>query len=269
MKKLQAGLVIEGNSTSSTLLRLSRVAAELGPIKSSGLQVARRVSNFLRAGYAVSSYADLKSARTVLIRVPDASVERVVAEIRDADLDLREHSFVLCETWSPTERLEPLKSRGASIASLVAMPTGREKTFAIEGDALAVRQIRRIIKGTDTRTIEVRPGTKHLLFAGTVLCAAVPVPVLLMAQQMLRDSGVTGNQLSAVIEAMSAEMLAGFLKGARVTWGGALADSLKSFQGDYWERLSNTHPELAHSLKDLVNLSRAYMLPKMSRSHQA
>jgi hypothetical protein len=149
------------------------------------------------------------------------------------------------------------------------MPTGREKTFAIEGDALAVRQIRRIIKGTDTRTIEVRPGTKHLLFAGTVLCAAVPVPVLLMAQQMLRDSGVTGNQLSAVIEAMSAEMLAGFLKGARVTWGGALADSLKSFQGDYWERLSNTHPELAHSLKDLVNLSRAYMLPKMSRSHQA
>ena len=49
-KQLQVGLVVEGNATTSPVLRLSSLTDELGPIKSGGLQVARRVSNFLRAG---------------------------------------------------------------------------------------------------------------------------------------------------------------------------------------------------------------------------
>ena len=269
MKKLQVGLVIEGNSTSSTLLRLSSIATELGPIKSSGLQVARRVSNFLRAGYAVNEYSDLASARTILIRVPDASVERVVAEISSAEQDWKDHSFVLIETWTPTGKLEPLRERGANVASLVALPTGAAKTFVIEGDVLAVRQLRRIAERADARTIELRAGTKHLLFAATVLCTAVPVPVLLMAQQMLRDGGVSGNQLATALEGMSTEMLASFSKGSRVTWGGPLADSLKSCQGEYWEQLSHTHPQLAGTFKDWVSLSRAYMRPKMTRGQGA
>ena len=53
-KHLQLGLVLEGNATASSVLRLKSVANELGPIKSSGLQVARRVANFLKAGFAVT-----------------------------------------------------------------------------------------------------------------------------------------------------------------------------------------------------------------------
>jgi hypothetical protein len=90
-----------------------------------------------------------------------------------------------------------------------------------------------------------------------------------MAQQMLRDSGVSGNQLSTAMEEMSGEMLSGFLKGARMTWGGTLADSLKSCQGDYWDRLNDTHPELTSALMDWVHLGRAFMQPKMSRGQGA
>lgn len=265
MKKLQAGLVIEGNSTASTLLRLPSVGGELGPIKASGLQVARRVSNFLKAGFAVTSYAELGGARTILIRVPDASIEKVVAEICESEFEWAEHSFILCETWAPTETLEPLRERGANIASLVALPNGHEKTFAVEGDLAAVRQVRRLIEGGNAHSIELRPGCKYLLFAATVLCTAIPVPILLMAQQLLRDGGVSGNQLSFAIEQMSEEMLSSFLKGARMTWGGELADSLKSCQGGYWDRLNDTHPEQSYLLKDLVKLSRAFMGQKLSR----
>lgn len=269
MKKLQAGLVIEGNSTASTLLRLPGFAAELGPIKSSGLQVARRVSNFLNTGYAVTSYADLATARTILIRVPDNSIERVTTEICNAQWHWSEHSFVLCETWAPTERLQRLRMLGANIASLVALPGIQEKIFAVEGDVAAVRQVRRIIERANARTIELRAGTKHLFFAATILCTAIPVPILLLAQQFLRDCGISGNQLSGAIEQMSQEMFAGFLKGARLTWGGELAESLKSLQGAHWNRLDDTHPQLARSLRDLVKWSDWYMGQKLSRTHEA
>lgn len=265
MKKLLVGLVIEGNSTSSTLLRLPGIISELGPIKASGLQVARRVSNFLKAGYATTSYSDLRASRTVLIRVPDSSIERVVAEVSRAELNWSEHSFVLCETWAPTELLQPLADKGAGIASVMPLPTTPHKIFAVEGDVLAVRQVRRTIERADARTIELRPGTKQFLFAACILCTAVPVPLLLMAQQALRDSGVAGNQLLAVIEEMSAEMLSSFRKGARMTWGGPLADSLESSQRIYWDRLSDTHPDMATTLNDLVEWSQKYMGQKISR----
>ena len=259
MKKLQAGLVIEGNLTSSVLLRLPVITAELGPIKSSSLQVSRRVSNFLKGGYAVKSWDDLANARTILIRVPDTAIERVVEELAEAALNWNEHTFVLCETWAPTEMLEPLKAKGATIASIVALPSGQERLFAVEGDLHAVRQTRRLIERSDTRALELRSGSKHLLFAASVLCAAIPIPVLLMAQQALREGGVSGNELSGAIEGMSNEMLAGFFKGARTTWGGPLADSIEPSQTAHWRRLGVTHPEFAVRIKELVDWSRTYM----------
>ena len=187
MKKLPIGLVIEGNSTASALLRLPAITSELGPIKSSGLQVATRVSNFLDGGYGVANYNELSSARTILIRIPDASVDRVISEICKAEMVWQEHAFVLCETWVPTEKLEPLQKLGAAIASLVSLPTGNEKTFVLEGDLAAVRQLRRVIERANVRSIELKQGTKHLLFAATLLCSAIPTPLLLMAQQLRAD----------------------------------------------------------------------------------
>ncbi len=73
-KQMRVGLVVEGNATPSPVLRLTSVGKELGPIKSAGLQVARRISNFLRAGYAVTEYQELECAQLILLRVPDAEV---------------------------------------------------------------------------------------------------------------------------------------------------------------------------------------------------
>lgn len=272
MKKLTLGLVIEGNSTSSALLRLPALAAELGPVKSSGLPTARRVSNFLKGGYGVASYSDLASARIILIRVPDSATDRVISEICDAGLVWPDHSFVLCETWLPTEKLEPLRRLGAGIASLVALPSWSEKIFALEGDVTVVRQMRRLLRHATVdhagiRALELRAGSKHLLFAAAALCNAVPIPLLLASQQLLRESGLSGNQLLALIEHMSNEMVASFLKGARAPWGGAFADLLKTTRGDHWDHLDVTHPETAAMLRQLLKLIQ--VSPKRARVQSA
>ena len=112
-KQPQLGLIVEGNAISSAVLRLPGLAADLGPIKSSGLQGSRRVSNFLRAGYAVSNYEELQSAKLILVRVPDPVLPRVIEELCASELTLPELGFVLCESWLLTETLKPLKARGA------------------------------------------------------------------------------------------------------------------------------------------------------------
>ncbi len=112
--RLPAALVIEGNLTASQVLQLPGIAEEFGPVKSGSLRIARRVSNFLRAGYAVATYKELQAARLVLLRLPDAAVERVTAEICAADLTFED--LVLSSSaiagLRATARAATLKRRG-------------------------------------------------------------------------------------------------------------------------------------------------------------
>jgi hypothetical protein len=255
MKKLRAGLVVEGKSTSSSILRLSSVAEELGPVKSGSLQVARRVSNFLRAGYAVTSYRDLAAARIILIKVPDVSVPRIVQELCASELDLTQVSFILCESWMRTEALLPLHERGASIASIVAITEGKRVCFAVEGDLTAVRQIRRLVERSDVKMVELRTGAKHLLFAAMLLLTALPRPILMAAQQALRESGVSGNQLSTMLEDLASDTISSFLRAPKLASADLLTGCPKEDADGYFHRLSLTHPDFADRLKGLLALS--------------
>ena len=267
-KPLPLGLIVEGNAISSAVLRLPGLAADLGPIKSTGLQGARRVSNFLRAGYAVTEYQELQEARLVLLRIPDAALPRLIDELCASELVLAGLSFVLCESWVLTEALKPLKARGASVASLVAARGGERKCFVVEGELAAVRQVRRVLERAGARTVELRQGTKSLYFAADLFASALPVPLLLVAQQALRDSGVAGNRLWTLLDEMGREMLDSFLKGARGAWGGPLAQCSAETAQTHFKSLASEHPELAGLLDDQLAWARR-RLAKRARGHSA
>ena len=131
-KQSQLGLVIEGNATSSTVLRISRLVKNLGPVKSATVRVARRLSNALRAGYAVEQYEDLQAANLIFLRFPDAAVARIVQEVCASELVLKDMSFVLCESWLTSDVLYPLATRGASTATVVNLPTIQRDWFVVE-----------------------------------------------------------------------------------------------------------------------------------------
>lgn len=258
-KHLQLGLVLEGNATASSVLRLKSVANELGPIKSSGLQVARRVANFLKAGYAVSGYQELESARLILLRVPDASVARVVNELCVMPLPFHQLSFVLCETWLLTETLQPLRESGAQIASLVATPSVSSPSFVVEGDLHAVRLIRRVLERGEARTLELRPGTKPLYFAANLLLRALPIPLFQLAQQALRDAGISGNQLSTLLDEMARQLIDSAHKGSRMAWGGPLLECNNETANRHFECLDHDNPNLAATLDELMTWARQQM----------
>lgn len=258
-KQLRVGLVAEGNATASPVLRLSCIVEELGPIKSVGLQVARRISNFLRAGYGVTGYQDLDCAKMILLRLPDAEVPRVVSELCETGLPFGELSFVLCESWLTSDALNPLRRRGSQIASLISAGPLSQNCFAVEGDLGAVRKTKRLLERGGARVIELRGGTKPLYFAANLLSTAIPVPVLQLAQHALRESGVAGNDLAVLMNEWSDLLKQGVKKGGRATWGGPLTECSAEVANEHFRQLAVQDPGLAGALNEWLGLARRRM----------
>ncbi len=251
-KQWPVALVVEGSSTTSSTLRLPLLVQELGPIKSAALRVARRQSNSLRAGYAVSDYEDLQAARLVLLHVPDTSVDRIVAEICASELVFKGISFVLCESWLPLEVLHPLSDRGAAIATTVVVPNRRQDWFIVEGQITANRQIRRLLERSDARTSELRPGAKHLLFAAELLTRTLPVVLFSTAEQALRASGISGNNLFTLLDTMVQRTVKDVIRAPRSGPVAPLGECTEEVTGDYLQRLRHTHPDIAGFVDELL-----------------
>jgi hypothetical protein len=249
-------------------LRLKNLGEELGPIKSVGLQVARRLSNFLRSGYAVTTYEELACVPLILLRLPDMEVQRVVAELSESNLPFHEMCFVLCESWMPTEILNPLRRRGGQIASLVNIGPLSVNCFVVEGDLSAVRKVKRLLARGESRVIELRLGMKPLYFAANLLCTAVPVPVFQLAQQALREAGVSGNDLTLLTDEWTELLHDRVRKGGRGTWGGPLAETSPDLADEYFRQLSIQSPELAETVQDWLVVARRQMA-KRAKSQTA
>lgn len=244
------GLVLEGSSTHSAILRLPKLAQELGPIKSSAVRLARRFSNLVQGGYAVTDYEELQRAHLVLLHVPDSAVSRIVDELCASELLMKQLCFTLCETWLTADSLGPLRERGASVATLVQVPGMRRDWFVVEGQLTAARLTRRLIERQEGRAFEIKLGSKHLFLAAELLTTVLPGHLLAMAQQSLRAGGISGNELAALVDQMAQRMLRDVMKGVRLPLNATASLSAPDSMNQLLRTLQRTHPGLALFLSD-------------------
>ncbi|MGI8961593.1 MAG: hypothetical protein ACR2IV_17885 [Bryobacteraceae bacterium] len=229
--------------------------------------MARRLSNLLKAGYSIANYEGLQAARLILLRVPDSAVPRIVDELCRSELVFRGLSFVLCESWLSVGVLDPLRVRGASVATLVNVPNSGRKWFVVEGQLAAVRQMRRFLELNEARALELRPGTKHLYFTAVLLATTVPIPLFLAAQKALRSSGVSGNHLRIVLNEMAQGMFKSFSKGARGFWGCPLTECSDETANAHFEALRRNDQQLADLVtEELARARRLIEKRKVPRS---
>jgi predicted short-subunit dehydrogenase-like oxidoreductase (DUF2520 family) len=266
MKTLrQAGLIVEGNSTRSVILRLPGIAEEIGPIKSATTRVARRVSNFFRAGNVVENYEDLENCDLVLLRVPDESVARIIGEISASQLGVSQIAFVLCESWLSSEVLKPLSDRGAAVATVVSVPASARNWFAIEGDFAAAKRVKRLLVEAGAHAIELRPGSKYLYFAATAFAQTLPRALFVAAQRALRMAGVNGRPLQTVIEELAQGMFRDMSQGSRAGWSGPLLDCPEPLAKEYEIRLRTAEPALAVFLSEQLRLAEPFAPQRATR----
>jgi Domain of unknown function (DUF2520) len=257
MKKLSpVGLVVEGKSASSVILRLPNLAEEIGPIKSTALRVARRLANFLHAGYGIAQYEELAECRLILVRASDQTIRRIVDDFCRSDLDLSALAIVLCESWQLMDVLAPLHARGASIGTLLPVPSTRRRWFVLEGEPRATRLTRQFIEANEGKVLELKTGRKELYFAAELLTTALPIPLFAAAQRALREAGIGGNNLQALLEEMAHKMFRDFLNASRTTWGGPLAASTPATADEYFQRLRRSYPALSAEIEAHLDLAR-------------
>lgn len=253
------GLVAEGNTTHSLVLRLEKLGEELGPVKSSAMSTARRLTNGLRGGYPVPDYKGLAGTELVLIKVPDAALPRVVSQIASSGLPLKELPFVLCESWQDLDALSELRGRGAYVASLVGLPIDRRDWFVIEGDAKAVRLGKRLIEVNRGRITELNAHGKHFLFASELLAGALPVPLFLAAQQALREAGFSGNLLISLLEQMLQRTIRDLVRGGKARWGGPLLECSEQVSEIHMAGVAERRPELGAFVNENLSVARKMM----------
>jgi hypothetical protein len=254
-KQLPLGLVLEGSSSRSAILRLPNIADDLGPIKCSSMRLARRFSNLMQGGYAVADYEELQNAQAILLRVPDAAVGRIVEQLCASELVLDRLSVVLCDTWLSTDALAPLCQRGASVATLTRLASTERNWFVVEGQVRASRVMRRFIEKHEGRAFDMKAGCKYLLFAAELFASILPIPLLLAAQASFRHGGVTGNEVAAVIDQMAGKAVREVIKGIRMPLNALPMDCSSEVGARYMHALQEREPALATFIREEQNAS--------------
>jgi hypothetical protein len=81
------------------------------------------------------------------------------------------------------------------------------------------------------------------------------MPLYLTAQYALRDAGLSGNNLAAVLEEIAMTLFREFAKGARATWGGPLSEASEQARRQHLGWLEEHDPKLAATLGAYLSLA--------------
>jgi predicted short-subunit dehydrogenase-like oxidoreductase (DUF2520 family) len=239
-----SGLVGAGGVTRSFLARMPKSLAALGPIKAASFRVARRISNTLRAGYAVSDYAALQPCTLIWLAVPDLMLDSVVRDL-STHTPLSGTLVVLCDSVRDSFWLSPLRTVGARVASLNAVLESNERTFVAEGDPGAVEELRRMTAAEKRKLIELRPASKALYFSGVHLATHLLLPWIAGSVESLRAAGLTRVEATQMAEAMGTRTLRAYGKAGRKAWNRDTAlNLLRSLEVDL-ETIRAADPRLA------------------------
>ncbi len=211
------GLVGVGSASRSFLARMPSALARLGPVKASSYQVARRLANALRAGYAVSHYSALEPCPLIWVFQPEHSLDRVLQDMA-AQMPVHRTKIVLCECERDSLNPSPLRTAGARIASLNVVEESQERLFVAEGHADTLAALDRLLAAEKRTMIEIQPAAKPLYFAGIHLAKYLLLPAISSSVESLRAAGFTREQAARVMEALGGRAISSYGKAGRKAW---------------------------------------------------
>jgi len=196
----------------------------LGPVKASSLRVASRIANQIKAGRAVASWTDLAQCDLILISMPDAEIRAVLASAADAPVKWRGKAFVLFGSSLDSADMHAISLCGAACATFEKMEGFASNRFALEGDPIAVREMRRFLKFAGATSRELVAGKKPLYSAGKAFAGMLFTPIVEATVDCFRKAGLAPQDAVAYAEACFLQTLRAYRKAGKQGWGGPLAE---------------------------------------------
>jgi len=262
------GLIGVGSASRSYLSRMPSVLARLGPVKTSSFQVARRLANSLRAGFAVSHYSALECCPLIWIYEPEHSLDRVARDLT-AQMPVHDTMIVLCECVRDSLWPSPLRAAGARIASLNLVEQSQDKLFVAEGHADTLRVLDQLLAAEKRRLIQMPLAAKPLYFAGIHLAKYLPLPAIAASLESLRAAGFPRAQAVRLTETLVTRAVASYGKAGKKAWNPGAEAELRGSLERNAETLHQWDPRLAMAYAEGVRTALGYFadakVPLLSR----
>src|SRR5579871_1566202 len=216
MKKAKSvALIGAGKFTDSSVSKFYWLSDRLGPVKSTSFRLASRIANRLRAGHPVKDYTEFCACDLILVYVPRDMLSEIIRELVLSGIDFQRKSVVLCCAWLDSSELAELAARGASVASIEAIPGFDEHRYLIEGDRTAVRASRRLVEHGERRAVVIEPSLKPLYLAALTCTGCVLFSVVWAAAESLRHAGVTPLVSASILEKQVGRTLRSYVRAGR------------------------------------------------------
>jgi predicted short-subunit dehydrogenase-like oxidoreductase (DUF2520 family) len=275
----------------------------IGAVVTQSIGSAKRAVRFIGAGRPVPGISrEVLAAQVVLLATPDDQLSPVAQSIvallgREPQDELRGMIFLHTSGALDAEVLRTLRHRGAAIASMhplqtftgIAVPPLEGKLFAVEGDELAVRSARKLVRSLGAKPVKLGAGKKVLYHAAAALAAGHLLAVEEAATRMLMSAGMTRRQATGALLGLTRQVLENFERlGPRAAWTGPLARgdyrviaahhaAMRDLPAEYaaaYQALNRLAarvlaPDAKNTLAKLDNFARATKLKKRSQTQEA
>jgi predicted short-subunit dehydrogenase-like oxidoreductase (DUF2520 family) len=189
---------------------------------------------FIGAGKACAGLSHhVLASRIILITTPDDSIAGVVRELlRIGAEELRGKIVMHTSGALSAAVLQPLRKYGASTGSMhplqsfsgVAVPALDGKMFAIEGDQLAVRRARQIVRALGGFPVQIDGRSKPLYHAAAAFAAGHVLAIEEASVQLLMLAGMKRSEAVRALLQLTRQVLDNFERlGPSAAWTGPLA----------------------------------------------
>lgn len=168
------------------------------------------------------------AAGVVWVTVPDGSIAKVAADLAVRQ-PWRDRFVFHCSGATTSDALEPLRAKGAKVASVHpvmtfaahTVPDLRGVAFGIEGDTAAVRLAKRIVKDLGGVPVEISKENKVLYHAFGAFASPMLIALMAALEDVGAAAGFERKKLRAIAGPLLRQTLANYLEhGADVAFTG-------------------------------------------------
>jgi predicted short-subunit dehydrogenase-like oxidoreductase (DUF2520 family) len=215
-------LIGAGAVARSLLTRIPGLVRELGPVASSSVRVAGRISNSLHGGHPVGDLSAFDAASVILICAPDTGLHRIVGLLERAPLDWPRKTILFIESGASSLEFPQFYAAGASVGSLNPIE-GINRSYVVEGSRSAMREAKRIVKQLGGFSLDVEFGSMSAFNAARTLSSSLFTPLIDSCVECLQNAGVDRGPAAQFAEALFARTLRSYMHAGRRGWSGPIA----------------------------------------------
>jgi predicted short-subunit dehydrogenase-like oxidoreductase (DUF2520 family) len=233
-----------GAVSRSFIPRLPNLRRDLGPVASGSYRLASRMANALGAGVPVREMGELDSSALLLICGPRGCIPELVTSLMAAGLSWHGKTVVLCDSDEYSSDFPEFRKRGAVMASVNPIE-GFANRYVVEGDHIAVRDAKVMVKELGGKAVEVEADKMMLYGAALTLTSSLFTPLIESTMDCIRSSGIEAPVATRIAEALLRRSLRAYMHSGRKSWSGPVAEADEERLDREFAELSRSKPLLA------------------------